>query len=135
MKGTQASTAFCLLYKLFTLRLTIKQVEGLIDNKASPYIRAIGFLYLRYVCEPSELWDWLGYYIDDDQELQVEAGVKPSKMTIGRMCRVLLEEQKWLGTILPRIPVPIARDLVAKLRENPPVGGSAKVNAGQGVHA
>ncbi|KAJ3329849.1 hypothetical protein HDU76_007013 [Blyttiomyces sp. JEL0837] len=125
MKGTHASTAFCLLYKLWTLRLTIKQVEGLIDHPDSPHIRAIGFLYLRYVCEPSQLWDWFGDYIDDEEEIQVEGGVKPRVVTIGRVCRELLSEPKWIGTILPRIPVPIARDLEKKLKENPPQTGKS----------
>lgn len=30
---------------------------------------------------------------------------------------MLLTEQKFLGTMLPRIPVPIARDLEQKLKE------------------
>ena len=44
------SSAFCLLYKLFTLKLTKKQVIGLITHKDSPYIRGLGFMYIRYVC-------------------------------------------------------------------------------------
>lgn len=37
--------------------------------------------------------------------------------TIGKLCRMLLTEQKFQGTMLPRIPVPIARDLDKKLKE------------------
>lgn len=48
--GGIVSTAFCLLYKLFTLKLTRKQVMGLITHTDSPYIRALGFMYIRYVC-------------------------------------------------------------------------------------
>ncbi|KAJ2959397.1 hypothetical protein NQZ79_g5140 [Umbelopsis isabellina] len=66
MKGTAASTAFCLLFKLWTQRLTVKQVEGLIDHTDSPY-----------VCTPKELWDWLGPYIDDDEEITIVGGPKP----------------------------------------------------------
>jgi hypothetical protein len=36
VKGTTASTAFCLLFKLWTQRLTVKQLEGLIDHTDSP---------------------------------------------------------------------------------------------------
>jgi pre-mRNA-splicing factor 38B len=36
MKGTAASTAFCLLFKLWTQRLTVKQIEGIIDHTDSP---------------------------------------------------------------------------------------------------
>ncbi|KAI8823461.1 putative RNA binding protein [Fimicolochytrium jonesii] len=121
-KGNNASTAFCLLFKLWTLKLTVKQVQGLITHKDSPHIRALGFLYLRYVCKPADLWDWFGPYLDDEEELLVEAGLHPRSMTIGRLCRDLLTENKWIGTILPRIPVPIARELEKKLKEHPPVG-------------
>ncbi|KAG8100730.1 hypothetical protein GUJ93_ZPchr0013g36979 [Zizania palustris] len=46
------SSAFCLLYKFFTMKLTIKQ---------------IGFLYMRYVVEPKTLWSWYEPYIKDDE--------------------------------------------------------------------
>ena len=48
--GGIVSTAFCLLYKLFTLKMTRKQVMGLITHTDSPYIRALGFMYIRYDC-------------------------------------------------------------------------------------
>jgi hypothetical protein len=38
------SSAFCLLYKFFTMKLTVKQMHGLLKHQDSPYIRA--------VCEP-----------------------------------------------------------------------------------
>ena len=37
--------------------------------------------------------------------------------TVGKMSRQLLLENKWLGTILPRIPVPIAREIEQKIKE------------------
>ncbi|CAG8582740.1 8658_t:CDS:2 [Racocetra persica] len=117
LKGTTASTAFCLLYKLWTLRLTVKQVTGLIEHSDSPHIRALGFLYLRYVCKPANLWEWFDEYLEDEEQVQIQGGPRPVSITIGKMCRQLLTEQKWLGTILPRIPVPIARDIDQKLKE------------------
>ncbi|CAO3665023.1 unnamed protein product [Umbelopsis ramanniana] len=117
VKGTTASTAFCLLFKLWTQRLTVKQLEGLIDHTDSPYIRGIGFLYLRYVCAPKQLWDWLGPYIDDEEEIDMTHGAKPTKSTIGKLCRHLLTDIKYHGTMLPRIPVPIARDIEKKIAD------------------
>ncbi|KAJ6999242.1 hypothetical protein NC653_010047 [Populus alba x Populus x berolinensis] len=35
------STSFCLLYKFFTMKLTVKQMHGLLKHKDSPYIRAV----------------------------------------------------------------------------------------------
>lgn len=40
--GGIVSTAYCLLYKLYTLRLTRKQVNGLLNHTDSAYIRALG---------------------------------------------------------------------------------------------
>ncbi|XP_051180644.1 pre-mRNA splicing factor SR-like 1 isoform X4 [Lolium perenne] len=62
------STAFCLLYKFFTMKLTVKQMHGLLKHPDSPYIRAIGFLYLRYVADPKILWTWYEPYLKDDEE-------------------------------------------------------------------
>ncbi|KAH6598689.1 hypothetical protein BASA50_003724 [Batrachochytrium salamandrivorans] len=116
-KGTNATSAFCLLYKLFTLKLTEKQLEGLLEHPDSPHIRAIGFLYLRYAGQPSDIWSWFEPYLDDEEELPVRAGPNPKTMTIGSFCRAILTEQKWFETMLPRIPIPIARDIEKKLRE------------------
>ena len=45
--GGIVSSAYCLLYKLFTLKLTRKQLNGLITHVDSPYIRALGFMFIR----------------------------------------------------------------------------------------
>lgn len=39
------STAICLLYKFFTMKLTVKQMHGLLKHKDSPYIRAVILIY------------------------------------------------------------------------------------------
>jgi pre-mRNA-splicing factor 38B len=100
-----ASTAFCCLYKLFTMRLTKPQLTEMIEHKDSPYIRAIGFLYLRFVCEPKELWDWFAPYIADTEELTVPLK-SPTSTTIGDFLKDLLSNNfAYHGTQLPRIPV------------------------------
>ena len=52
--GGIVSSAYCLLFKLGTLKLTRKQVNGLINHTDSPYIRGLGFMYLRFDCK------WVG---------------------------------------------------------------------------
>ena len=37
------STSFCLLYRIFTLKLTLKQMHELLKHPDSPYIRAVSF--------------------------------------------------------------------------------------------
>lgn len=65
--GGIVSTAYCLLYKLFTLKLTRKQLNGLITHCDSPYIRALGFMYIRYTQPPPNLLDWFEPYLDDEE--------------------------------------------------------------------
>ncbi|KAI8070984.1 PRP38 family-domain-containing protein [Gongronella butleri] len=130
--GTTASTAFCCLYKLWQLQLTVKQLENMIDHKDSPYIRAIGFLYLRYVCAPDQLWEWLGYYLEDDQQVNLSNTPKPNMKSIGALCRMLLTDQKYLTTMLPRIPVLIARDIEKKLQEYDRENGTAPAGGAKG---
>ncbi|XP_014251086.1 pre-mRNA-splicing factor 38B isoform X2 [Cimex lectularius] len=65
--GGIVSTAYCLLFKLFTLKLTRKQLNGLITHPDSPYIRALGFMYIRYTQPPPDLWDWYDEYLEDSE--------------------------------------------------------------------
>lgn len=73
--GGIVSTAFCCLYKLYTLKLTRKQIYGLLDHSDSPYIRALGFMYLRYTQPPQDLIGWFEPYLADEE-------VELSKLTI-----------------------------------------------------
>jgi pre-mRNA-splicing factor 38B len=113
--GGIVSTAFCLLYKLYTLKLTRKQVIGLIHHKDSPYIRALGFMYIRYTQDPQDLFSWYSDYLDDEEELDVKAGGGMT-MTIGQMLRQWLIRLEWFDTLFPRIPIPIQKEIMDSLR-------------------
>ncbi|KAH9495534.1 PRP38 pre-mRNA processing factor 38 domain-containing protein B [Bulinus truncatus] len=120
--GGIVSSAYCLLFKLFTLKLTKKQVNNLITHGDSPYIRGLGFMYIRYTQTPSDLWDWYEPYLDDEEELDVKAG-GGHVMTIGEMLRQWLVKLEWYSTLFPRIPVPVQKDIDQKLRTKPVTEG------------
>jgi len=44
------STAYCLLYKFFTMKLTVKQMHGLLKHTDSPYIRAVSEFLNHLFC-------------------------------------------------------------------------------------
>ncbi|XP_052490369.1 pre-mRNA splicing factor SR-like 1 isoform X5 [Gossypium raimondii] len=90
------STAFCLLYKFFTMKLTVKQMHGLLKHPDSPYIRAIGFLYLRYAADPKTLWSWFEPYIKDEEEFS--PGSSGRMTTMGVYVRDLLLGQNFWTT-------------------------------------
>ncbi|KAF3341570.1 Pre-mRNA-splicing factor 38B [Carex littledalei] len=109
------STAFCLLYKFFTMKLTVKQMHGLLKHLDSPYIRAVGFLYLRYVAEPKTLWGWYEPYIKDDEEFS--PGSNGKMTTMGVYVRDLVLGQYYFDTLLPRVPLPMMRQITAHLEK------------------
>ncbi|MCO5610725.1 hypothetical protein L7F22_064966 [Adiantum nelumboides] len=164
------STAFCLLYKFFTMKLTVKQMQGLLNHGDSPYIRAclssrlagndvqrlidcwsvdicikqyrrdrdllpayVGFLYLRYVGDPKTLWGWYEQYVKDDEEFA--PGSNGKKTTMGVYIRDLLLDQYYFDTLLPRIPVPILRQMSSHLERLKLPTSSAGVTGTGGRHA
>ncbi|CAF0922403.1 unnamed protein product [Adineta steineri] len=120
--GGIVSTAYCLLYKLYTLKLTRKQVISLTTHTDSPYIRALGFMYIRYTQPPNELFEWFEEYLDDTETLDVKAG-GGCMMSIGQMLRQWLIRIEWYDTLFPRIPVPTQKDIMEKLHAHGPYKG------------
>ena len=114
--GGIISTPFCILYKLFTLKLTRKQVNGLIRHKDSPFIRALGFMYIRFTQPPQHLYDWFEPFLEDEEELDPKAG-GGAPMTIGQMCRHMLTKLDWFSTLFPRVPVPIQKQIEKQLKQ------------------
>lgn len=107
------STLFCCLYKLMLLKLTENEVDFLKDN-SNPYVRCVGFLLIRFLSNPKDLWDRLSPYLDDEQGFTP----KPDKKTvikIGEFVENLLLDYNYYGTRLPRIPTTIEREIKAKI--------------------
>uniref|UniRef100_H2ZEL3 Pre-mRNA-splicing factor 38 n=1 Tax=Ciona savignyi TaxID=51511 RepID=H2ZEL3_CIOSA len=114
--GGVVSTSFCILFKLFTLKLTRKQVNGLLNHTDSPFIRGLGVMYIRYTQAPKDLWNWYEPYLEDEEEIDVKAG-GGCVMTIGMMIRTVLTKLDWFSTLFPRIPVPIQKEIDEGLSE------------------
>lgn len=112
--STTPSAIFCCLYRLFTMGIDGRQLKRLIDNTDNPYVRCAGFLFIRFGLAPDKLWQWLGEYVLDDEEL------RPAKdsewfTTIGEFVEGLLSQDKYYSTVLPRLPMSTKRQLEAKL--------------------
>ncbi|KAK2961526.1 putative Pre-mRNA-splicing factor 38B [Blattamonas nauphoetae] len=88
---TTPSSAFTLLYKLFTMHLTHKQLNGMLRN-SNVYIRALGVLYLRLTLPPGKLWDYLSDYLGDTME--ISADQKHTKKDLSNMATYPLRENQ-----------------------------------------
>merc|ERR1712156_1006711 len=108
--GGIISSAFCLLYKLSTLKLTRKQVYAIMNHADSPYIRGLGFMYVRFTQPPTELMEWFEDYLDDEEVIDVKAG-GGKEITIGEMVKQFLTKLEWFDTRFPRIPVPVQKEI------------------------
>jgi len=113
------STAFCLLYHLLILNLQPGQIKIMLEYKGSPHIRAIGFLYIRYVCNPKEIWSWFEPYLKDLEKFIPSPTGTPGmkEVTIGDFARDIVLNHNYFETLLPRFPEPLKRDWTKKLLE------------------
>jgi len=128
-QGTKTpSTAFCLLLRLFTLRCTEKQMHLMLDHVDSPYIRCIGFLYLRFAADPSKLWEYCQPYVYDQEPVAVSHGLKSKEVTIGDFVRGILTDLDYYGTILPRLPLAVERNIRDNLLEEQKIEERALYN-------
>eukprot|EP00457_Paulinella_chromatophora_P004954 gb/GEZN01004967.1/.p1 GENE.gb/GEZN01004967.1/~~gb/GEZN01004967.1/.p1 ORF type:complete len:567 (+),score=75.42 gb/GEZN01004967.1/:118-1818(+) len=109
------STAFCILYRLFVVRLTQDQLHEMVTDSL-PFIRGMGFLFIRIVVPPQLLWDWYQPYLDDPMPIKACGSQGPT--TIGRFLRGLIEDHKYYGTMLRRIPVTLQREMIKKIESS-----------------
>lgn len=63
------STLFCILYKFMLMKLTESQVYYLVNYPENDYVRCAGFLYMRYMSDPKELWGLFYPYLYDDKSI------------------------------------------------------------------
>jgi pre-mRNA-splicing factor 38B len=122
------STAFCLLLRMLTLRMTEHQLKLMLEHADSPYIRAVGFLYLRYAGPPDQMYRWIEQYLYDQEEIQVTVSGRP--LTIGDFVRQLFSSREYHGTPLPRLPVNTERDLQVKLLQADQIAQRAQQHFG-----
>ena len=112
--------------------LNEKQVRAMLDTELSPFVRAVGFLYLRFSLNPRNIWDWIKGYVDDEVRQGPDAEARPpssvsccdvlrlspplpvqeefepspfgGKVTMGAYVRDVFLDMYYFETILPRVP-------------------------------
>jgi len=89
----------------------------LLNHVDSPYIRCIGFLYLRYGTNPADIWERFYPYLYDDEPVQLSTKMNAPGVTVGEYVRNLLTDMEYYGTLLPRFPVAVERDIKVKLMQ------------------
>ena len=100
----------------------------MLNHVDSPFIRCIGFLYLRYAADPSVIWDYFKPYLYDEEIVRIRANVKCPEGTVGEFVRGLLTDLEYYGTRLPRFPVALEREMKVKLLQEERVEERAQLH-------
>ena len=107
----------CVLWKLFKLRLTRRQIDQLLRSRQCDHFRALGLLYVRLCVKPEQQWKFYQETLYDDTEV-VKTAVRKDKITIAQLTQDLIRKNKFFNVILPRIPVPMQRRWIAELDDS-----------------
>ena len=110
----EPSTAYCLLFKLFLLRLTPAQISSLLEPQDCVYVRGLGLLYLRYGCPPKDLWSWFQPYIHDRKRFAPSAD-RQATVTLGEFALSLITGSTHEGSPMPRLPQTVKRNVALEL--------------------
>jgi len=111
---TTVSSAFCLLHHLWSLRLTVNQMDRIVKNK-NVFVVCIGFLYLRYTHPPAKLMEWFADFLADSTPVKVEKAGKP--VPVSQFVRDLLRNKKFCNSQLPSIPVAVQKQIEDAIRD------------------
>merc|ERR1712004_86164 len=121
-QGGLASSGFCLLWKLFTLKPSKHDLEKILYHRDSVYIRAIGLLFVRLCVKPSSYLDWISDCLTDDTDIP---NIKPAHQgnprdntTLGAYTQDLFSSNlKYHDTIMPRIPITVLKDIKSTVED------------------
>eukprot|EP01062_Namystynia_karyoxenos_P012684 TRINITY_DN14584_c1_g1_i1.p1 TRINITY_DN14584_c1_g1~~TRINITY_DN14584_c1_g1_i1.p1 ORF type:complete len:336 (+),score=88.24 TRINITY_DN14584_c1_g1_i1:56-1063(+) len=109
---TAPSPMWCILARALSLRLRAGQLRWALAPARPPHVRVLGVLYARLTLPPGELVEWLrGALGDTSCEVLISAPSARGEKTatlLARFTRNCLVEQRYLGTLFPRVP---AREL------------------------
>merc|ERR1711972_1029920 len=112
------SCFICHVYRLYTLTNAedLDEIMFLLNHPKSAVARCAGFLYMRFVMPPSQLWDLMEEYIFDAMEMEHSLdGNKSQKSIIGQYVEALLSKDKYFNTPLPRIPARVRQQIDREL--------------------
>lgn len=107
------------LYRLFTMGIDARQLQLLVDMEGSPYVRCLGFLFVRIGLHPEELLPWLSEYMLDGEEFFVTKDQDSQRLTISEFLEQLLRQDTYFSTIIPRIPAGKKRQIEQTLATLP----------------
>ena len=110
--GKVPSSAYCILLRLFLLRVSKKEMNEMLIHPDSPYIIGIGLLYLRYICDPDVLWEYFKIVMDNETEIKSEQRNK-KQQTITEYANSLLQSNQ---AQFPRIPASLEDTIHSKLQ-------------------
>lgn len=78
--GRAASEAFMCAFRCALFGPTRKDLTAMINYRDNDYVRAVAFIYIRFVCPPFDLWDWFGPHCDDPTPFKTASAARAPTM-------------------------------------------------------
>jgi len=98
--------------------------------EGSPYVRCLGFLFIRIGLHPEEFLPWLSEYMLDEEEFYVSKDTDSQRLTISEYIESLLRQDTYFSTIIPRIPAGKKRQIESTLASLPQCRKRTAANQG-----
>mmetsp|Transcript_41905 Transcript_41905/g.98239 ORF Transcript_41905/g.98239 Transcript_41905/m.98239 type:complete len:620 (+) Transcript_41905:128-1987(+) len=116
---TQPSCFFCCVYRLFTFPNIFEDELNEVISHDNPFVRCVGFAYIRFVYPPNQLLEVLEDFLYDDMEIPTAQDGDGAKETIGEFVESLLIREKYFDYPMPRIPVKARQAIEEKIAPMP----------------
>jgi hypothetical protein len=107
------SLFFCVVFKLMQFQIERLKVFAWLED-LDPYVQAVAMMYLRHQLPNAMLWEKLFPFLLDDTVLNRTFDGK-DVVTLGQLAEDLLFDEKYDGFNLPKLPIPLKRDIGPKI--------------------
>merc|ERR1719454_650097 len=121
------SCLFVCVYRLFTMGLEGRHLRQLLESTDNIYVRCAGVLLVRYGLAPDLMWSWLGEYVLDEEEFPLGKEYEWGS-TFGEFVELLMNQDYYYNTVMPRMPVSTKRKLEERLAQVPQYRKRSKAN-------
>jgi len=112
-KNRTPSICFILLYRISRLRVTKEELEEMLWDEHK-MVKGLAILLIRFTIKPKKLYQWYKKCLHDVSPIESFRGGVTEP--VWRLISRLLQDTKYNGLALPKIPVPVHRAYRKKMK-------------------
>lgn len=110
----EPSQFICCIYNLMTRKLARRDLGSMITSRCS-YLRCAGFLYVRLVLHPEQLWEVLSPHLMDTEFILPFPEESLDSVPVGKYVEDLLTKENYCDLCLPRMQLGVRKTIERRL--------------------